>query len=193
MDLYLEGVYLVGVLPGVRGCPRVHLPAQGVLGLGSTMLPSVVKRQNLLALLILLWLNPGGSVQKQHWPGRETTSGFVHVASVTEKGRAGSSPHSPGLHHPHDCSVKTVLPLAWARWSGQRLMGSGAAGSWRLWRRPVLHWLPSFGISWGQGLVDSVRLRDSGHLRASSLSTGESCAMGTAGASRQELLRQQGY
>ena len=95
--VYLMGVYLVGVLPGVRGCPRAHLPAQGVLGPGSTMLPSVVKRQSLLALLILLWLNPGGSVQKQHWPGRETTPWFVHVASVTEKGRAGSSPHSPGI------------------------------------------------------------------------------------------------
>ena len=95
--VYLEGVYLVGELPSVRGCPRAHLPAQGVLGPGSTMLPSVVKRQNLLALLIRLWLNPGGSVQKQHWPGRETTPWFVHVASVTEKGRTGSSPHSPGI------------------------------------------------------------------------------------------------
>ena len=67
-------------------------------------------------------------------------------------------------------------------------MGSGAAGSRHLWRQPMLYWLPSFGISWGQGLVDSDCLRDSGHLRASSLSTRESCATGTAGASRQELL-----
>ena len=67
-------------------------------------------------------------------------------------------------------------------------MGSGAAGSWRLWRQPVLHRLSSFGISWGQGVMDSVCLRDSGHPRASSLSTRELCAMGIAGASRQAVL-----
>ena len=51
MGVYLEAVHLggcvpgwactrMGVLPGIQGCPRAHLPTQGILCLGSTTLPS---------------------------------------------------------------------------------------------------------------------------------------------------------
>lgn len=52
--------------------------------------------------------------------------------------------------------------------------------------------LSGFGISWVQGVVDSVCLKDSGHPRASSLSTRELHAMGITGASRQVMVWQQG-
>lgn len=65
MCVYLMGVYQVGVLPGVQGCPQAHLPAPGhpVPGLYHTAL-FVVKRRNLLGSVASVVAEPPGDLSR---------------------------------------------------------------------------------------------------------------------------------
>lgn len=104
MYVYLMGMYQVGVLPGVQGCPQAHLPAPGhpVPGLYHTAL-FVVKRRNLLALLLLSWLNPLG-ICPEAALAREGDHVWVCPRDLSQ-GRAVLAL----LHTPQACIILTVL------------------------------------------------------------------------------------